>query len=215
MLCQLLPRFAIATASVALALGLGACSTQTTETSVWQNPGYKSGPMKNIAVFGGRLTEAERRTLEDGYVNALAAYGVHASPAYSLFPQGEVPHDQAAVRAALQQGGYDGALVSTLKGVHEQVFVTPNDWASGFDSGFWGAGPAEVTANQFVKFETSLWSVNGGTMVWSTTTQTENPTSNKNFVSSLTGKVVPSLSQAGLIPPPAGKPVSLLRRASP
>jgi hypothetical protein len=214
MICQLLRCTAITAASAALALGLGACSTPTTEISVWQNPSYRSGPMKNIAVFGGRMTESDRRTLEDGYVRTLATYGVHAAPAYSLFPQGEVPHDQAAVRSTLQSGGYDGALVSTLKGVHEQVFVAPGaSWDGGFYNGFWGPGPTEVGTDQFVKFETSLWSVGSGSLVWSTTTQTENPTSNRNFVSSLTGTVVPSLSQAGLIPP-SGKPVSLLRRPS-
>jgi hypothetical protein len=208
---QLRPSLTSAAACVAFGLVVAACSTPTTETSVWKNPSYAGGPMTNIAVFGGRMSETQRRLLEDGFVNELAAYGVHAAPSYSLFPEGQVPQDQVAVRAALQKGGFDGALVSTLKNVREQVYVAPaSDWSGGFYGAFWGPGPVDTEADTFVKFETSLWSPNTGKMVWSTTTQTENPTSNKNFVSSLTGKVVPSLSKAGVIPPKPGQPVSIV-----
>ena len=198
---------------VTLGLVAAACSTPTTETNVWQSPTYAAGPMKNIAVFGGRVNETDRRTLEDGYVAALASYGVHATPSYSLFPQGQVPKDQSAVRTVLQQGGYDGALVSTLKGVSEQVLVAPDaGWDTGFYGAFWGPGaPVYAQTDQFVKFETTLWNPNSGKMVWSAITQTENPTSGPNFVSSLTGKIVPSLAQAGLIPARQGAPVSLAR----
>src|SRR5262249_55905045 len=154
-----------------------ACSTPTQETSVWQSPTYAGGPMKNIAVFAGRVNATDRRTLEDGYVAALASHGVHATPSYTPFPQGQVPQDQPAVRTVLQQRGFDGALVSTLKGVTEQVLVTPGvDWAGGFYGGSWGPGaPVYAQTDQFVKFETTLWSPSSGKMVWSAVTQTENP----------------------------------------
>jgi len=206
---QLLPSSKFAGA-VALALVATACSTPTTETNVWQSPTYAAGPMKNIAVFGGRMNATDRRTLEDGYVASLASHGVRATPSYSLFPGGQVPQDQAAVRTLLQQRGYDGVLVSTMKGVSEQVLVAPDaGWDAGFYGGFWGPGPAAVETDQFVKFETTLWNASSGKMVWSAITQTENPTSSHDFVSSLTGKVVPSLAEAGLIPPKQKAPVSI------
>ncbi len=202
-----IPR-AAAGASAALALAIVACSTPTTETNVWKSPTYAAGPMKNIAVFGGRMNETDRRTLEDGFVSSLAASGVHATPSYTMFPQREAPPDAASIRAKLQSAGYDGALVSTLKGVSDQTQIAPGaDWG-GFYGGYWGA-PAYVQTDRFVKFETTLWSPNSGKMVWSTTTQTENPTSGQDFVSSLTGTVVPSLAKAGLIPARQGQPVSL------
>ena len=46
---------------------------------------------------------------------------------------------------------------------------------------------------------------------WSAITQTENPTSGHDFVSSLTKTVVPSLAKAGFIPYAQGQPVSLAR----
>ncbi|HXX70039.1 MAG TPA: hypothetical protein VEK07_22860 [Polyangiaceae bacterium] len=197
-------------AAIVLAIG---CSTPTTETQVWQSPSYAAGPMRNIAVFGGRVDETARRTLEDAFVSALAAYGVHATPSYAVFPQSRVPNDQSAIRATLEQEGYDGALVATLEGVTEQVLIQPGvAWAGGFYGAYWGPGaPVYAQTDRYVKFETSLWSPESGNMVWSAITQTANPSSGQDFVSSLTGTVVPSLAKRGLIPPKQGEHISLVR----
>ena len=202
----------VAGASLGLAV-LAACSTPTSQSDVWKSPTYAAGPMKNIVVFGGRMDQTERHTLEDGFVSALGSYGVHATPSYAMFPESQVPPDPATVRSTLQSAGYDGALVSTLKGVSEQVLVAPDaDWAGGFYGAYWGAGaPVYAETDEYVKFETTLWNPASGKMVWSAVTQTENPTSGKDFVSSLTKSIVPSLAKAGLIPSRAGQPISLVR----
>ncbi len=204
-----IPR-AAAGASLALALVAVACSTPTTETNVWKSPTYSAGPMSNVAVFGGRVDPSQRRTLEDGLVSSLSAHGVHATQSYTLFGD-QVPSDQATIRTALKNGGYDGALVSALKGVSDRTFIEPGaDWGTGFYGAYWGAGaPAYAMTDQFVKFETTLWSTNSGKMVWSAMTQTENPMSGQDFVSSLTKTIVPSLAKAGFIPAKGGEPVSM------
>ncbi len=209
--CRAMSASAVVAAVVA-STAVVACSTPTTETDVWKSPTYAAGPMRNIAVFGGRVDATQRHTLEDGLVSALSVYGVHATPSYAMFGD-QVPPDQASIRAQLRSGGYDGALVSTLKGVSERTLVAPGtDWGAGFYGAYWGPGaPVYAETDQFVKFETSLWDPNSGNMVWSTITQTENPTSGKDFVSSLTKTVVPSMAKAGLLP--MGQPVSLNGRS--
>jgi hypothetical protein len=199
-----------AVVAVVASAALGACSTPTTETNVWKSPTYAAGPMKNIAVFAGRVDATQRRTLEDQLASALSSYGVHAIQAYTMFGD-QVPPDQAQIRATLRSNGYDGALVSTLKGTSEQVLVAPDaDWGGGFYGAYWGAGaPVYAQTDEFVKFETTLWDPNSGKMVWSTVTQTENPTSGKDFATSLSKTVVPSIAKAGLLP--MGQPVSLLK----
>ncbi|MGD0674997.1 MAG: hypothetical protein ABSC94_06225 [Polyangiaceae bacterium] len=203
-----------ATATLAIfAIGSIGCTTPTTETNVWKNQSYTGGPMKEIAVFAFRLNETDRRTLEDQFASALRGYGVHATPSYAIFPE-ELP-DPASVRGTLQGSGYDGALVSTLRGVSEQVMVTPDaDWPGGFTSAYTGpGGPVYGQTDQYVKFETSMWSPSSGKMVWSTVTETENPMSKHDFESSLTRTVVPSLAKEGLIPPksPGRQSVSVAR----
>jgi hypothetical protein len=200
---------AVLAGAVAL-IAVSACSTPTTETNVWKSPTYAAGPMRNIAVFGGRVGPTQRHTLEDGFVSSLTAYGVHATQSYTIFGDQIPLPDPATIRATLKNGGYDGALVSTLKGVSEQVLVAPDaDWGNGFYGSYWGGGaPMYAQTDQFVKFETSLWDPSSGKMVWSTITQTENPTSGKDFTGSLTKTVVPSMAKAGLLP--MGQPVSLI-----
>jgi hypothetical protein len=204
-------RTSAAAGALAALTAVIACSTPTTQTGVWKSATYEAGPMKNVVVFGGRMNQTQRRTLEDGFVAALGSYGVHATPSYAMFPESQSPPDPATVRSTLASAGYDGALVSTLEGVTEQTFVSPDaDWAGGFYGAYWGPGaPVYAETDQFVKFETSLWSPESGKMVWSATTQTTNPRSGKDFVSSLTKSIVPSLAKANLIPSRMGQPISL------
>jgi hypothetical protein len=203
-------RISAVVAAVVASTATTACSTPTTETNVWKSPTYEAGPMKSIAVFAGRVDATQRHTLEDQLASALNAYGVHAIQSYTMFGD-QTPPDQSAIRATLRTNGYDGALVSTLQGVSEQVLVAPDtDWGGGFYGAYWGPGaPVYAQTDQFVKFETTLWDPNSGKMVWSTITQTENPTSGKDFATSLSRTVVPSIAKAGLLP--LGQPVSLLK----
>jgi hypothetical protein len=203
--------FAVACAALTVA---AACSTPTKMTDVWKDPSYRGGPMRNVVVFGGRLSETDRRTLEDGFVSALQAHGVRATASYSLFPGGTLPNREEA-RARLQQAGFEGTLVSTLRGVNEKPTfaegAAPGFW-DGYYGPAWGSayGPGYVVTQPVVRFESSLWGLQGDTrLVWSAVTQTENPSSAKDFVSSLTNDVVPALAKAGLIAPAGGTPITL------
>jgi hypothetical protein len=191
----------------ALALTCGACSTESTQvTDVWKDPSYAAGPMKNIVVFGARLNETQRRTLEDGFVSALAQHNTRATQSYKILPS-PLPSADAA-RAMLQQSGFDGVLVAQMRGMNETV---TDVGTVGFWGGYYGPawGEPYVVAEPVVKFETSLWDPSGaGKVVWSAITQTDNPSSGKDFTASLTKQVIPMMEKAGLISPIPGQPVS-------
>jgi hypothetical protein len=174
-------------------------------TDVWKDPGYVGGPLKNVVVFGGRLDETSRRTLEDAFVSGLSKHNVHATPSYKLFPGALPSRDEA--RATLQQAAVDGALVSSLSAVTEKT--TYVEGGPGFWSGFYGPGwggpyyPGYVVTEPVVRFETTLWDLrNAGKVVWTATTQTVNPSSGNDFVSSLMKEVLPKMVKAGVLPPP-------------
>jgi hypothetical protein len=195
----------------ALTLLSAGCSTPTTITDVQRDPGYTAGPMRSLVIFGGRLNDTNRRTLEESFVSALAQHGVRATASYTIFPT--LPSKEAA-QAAMQEVGADGYLVASMHGTSEQTVITPG-YPGAFWDGYYGPGwggawdPAYVETNEFVKFETSLWDGHGsGKLIWSAVTETENPTSRKDFTTSLLKKIVPALTQAGLIPPEQGKAVS-------
>jgi hypothetical protein len=194
-------RLSATAAAGGLALLFG-CSTQTTTTDVWKDKSYASGPVKNVVVFGQKLDPTQRRSLEDAFVSALAPHAVHATQSYTLFPGGATPSKDDA-RAVIQRNGYDGVIVATARGTSERASYVAED---GFWDGYYGVGwagsPGYVVTDSFVKFETTMWDPAGkGKMIWSATTQTENPTSGQDFVASLLKSVIPSMSKAGIIPP--------------
>jgi len=192
-----------AISTVALALASAACSktTPTKITDTWRDPTYTAGPVKNLVIIGASMNSANRRTVEDSFASAMMAHGIRATPSYQLFPD-QLP-SRADARNALQKGGYDSALVANMKGMRQTVTVEPGAWEGGFYDyyGAWGA-PAYVETDEFVKFETTLWDARGnGKLIWAAVSQTENPSSAKDFATSLVNKVVPALADAGLIPP--------------
>ncbi len=155
--------------------------------------------------MGARMDDTSRRTVEDGFSYALAQHGVRATPSYTLFPNGFPSTDEA--KKAVRTVGYDGLLVATSKGIREQTTIVPGGYGGGFwGDYYWGPAwtgwyPGYVYTDQFVKFETTLWDPRGGQLVWSANTQTENPSSGKGFIQSLTKKVIPEMEKAGVIPP--------------
>jgi hypothetical protein len=200
-----------AVSAAVLALGAAGCGTRTTLSDVWTAHDVPPVAMRSVLVIGARMDNTSRRSLEDGMAASLALHGVRATPSYALFPNGFPSADQA--RQAVEQVGFQGLLVSTSKGTTERTTIVPGayDFWTGYyyGPGWGGWYPGYVYTDQFVKFETSLWDERaGGKLVWSAITQTENPSSGRDFVHSLRRTVVPALARAGLIPV-AGAPERL------
>jgi hypothetical protein len=168
--------------------------------------------MTNLLVIGARLDPSQRRGLEDGFASTLSMHGIRATPSYSVFPDG-LP-SQSAARTALQKGGFDGVLVSVLRGITEETFANAG-WNGGFFDDYWGpawAAPPPPQTSENVKFETTLWDPHDrGQLVWSAVTQTVNPSSGPAFVSSLVNRVEAALVKARLIPPAAGQRAPVAR----
>jgi len=182
---------------------LAACGgTQTSVTQLWKAP-IVAAPMKSMIVFGANLDEANRRALEDAYATALSARGVDAKPSYLLFP-GEPPEREAA-QQAIKNAGFDGILVSRLRGIRERQTYVPGDYGAGFWSGYYGSGwgywsPGYVQTDELVAYDTTLWDARiGDKLEFALTTQTKNPSSDKDSVQSLTKTVVKALGEQKLL----------------
>jgi hypothetical protein len=187
-----LERFAMG----ALVVGLAACSTSTTLTEVWRDPNFSAAPMRKIAVFGATNNEAQRRALEDSFASALSRHTVQALPSYNVYQDRQI--DRSAAQRWLEKEGYDGALVVRLTGIQTHVTLEPGaDFVGyyGWTSGYY------VDTDQYVKVETTLWNARNGKLVWSASSETENPTSSSDAISSLTAKIITSLTSERLIPP--------------
>ncbi len=180
-----------------LALTATACSTPTTIEGSWRDPDYSAAPLRRIFVLGTMHNQANRRMLEDAYVAALSQHGVQATPSYQVFQ--EAQPDREAVRNFLSSQGYDGALVTQFEGMQARSSLLPGaDFYYGY-SGWWGTD-YYVETDQYLKVETSLWNPRTGKLIWSAASETENPTSSHDAVSSIVNRITKALTNARLIP---------------
>lgn len=180
-----------------------ACSTPTTLSNVWRDPNYSAAPMRKVLVVGRVNEETNRRALEDSYASALASHGVQAMQSYRVFP--DVHADREVVRKHIDAEGYDGALVTTFKGIHTQTIIDPGTSFYGYYGTGWGG---YVYTDQIVNVETTLWDPHTGKLVWSASSDTDNPSSSNDAISSIVTKVVSTLTDERLIPPKNGAAVA-------
>lgn len=189
--------------AIALALGVGCSGARTSVTQVWQAPAPVTVPMKSVIVFGARMDEANRRSLEDAFVAELGKRGVQAMPSYAVF-QGPPP-DQEHARAKVNELGLEGILVMTLKNVSERATFVPSYagsfWSAYYGPGWWG-GPGYVVTDEIVTFESTLWDTRAeDKLVWAALAKTTNPSTGKSYVASLVKAVLPRLEDTRFIPP--------------
>ena len=188
--------------ALAIALGVGCSGARTSVTQVWQAPAPATAPMKSVIVFGARMDEANRRSLEDAFVAELGKRGVRAMPSYAVF-QG-APPDQEHARAKVNELGLEGILVMSLKNVAERATYVPSYagsfWSAYYGPGWWG-GPGYVVTDEIVTFESTLWDTRAeDKLVWAALTKTTNPSTGKSYVGSLVKAVMPRLEDTRLIP---------------
>jgi hypothetical protein len=194
----------VAVGAVVLACG---CSSGTSVTNQWVDRTHAMPVMHDYIVMAARVDQTSRRTLEDTLAAALIDHGVHATASYMIWPDALPPAD--AARDVVEKAKFDGMLVAMSRGVTERVSVVPGGgfWGGyyGYYGGAWGPvwdwSSGYAYTDRFVKFETTLWDpTGGGRLVWSAITQTENPSSGRAFVRSLTDKVIPELVRIGILP---------------
>lgn len=181
-----------------------ACGTRTSTTHVWQAETRSPRLAADVLVFGGRMAEATRRTVEDALARELAQRGTRATPSYRIFPQ--LPQRDIA-QAEVKRLGFGGAVVVTLRQIRERQTYVP-----GYHRGFWGSyygpgwgmaySPGYVVTDELVTVETTVWNLRDdpGELVWASNTETRNPTSTRDFVESYVDALLPNLERDGLVP---------------
>ena len=177
---------------------------------MWKDPLYPKQPIRSVLVIGIKDDPAVRRIWEDAFVSALTQEGVHAMPSYRDFPTA-LP-DTQQVADAVQQGDFDGVVTIVGLGTETQSTYVPgyvttapvthyNHWTGYYDTWYRDVyAPGYVTTDQVVRQRVDVWSVDeGGTLVWTGTTQTLNPTSGDEVCKDVTDLVIPELKEHHVI----------------
>jgi hypothetical protein len=183
-------------------LVLAACSTPTTITDAWRDPGHSAGPMRKILVLAKTPAETNRRNLEDAMAASLERRGTTAVASYRAF-QAPMP-ERSAVLQYLESERFDGALVIEFQGIQTRTIVEPRPsfdgyYGSRFQGGFY-SNDYNVYTDQMVRVDTTLWDARSGHLAWSVTTQTTNPWSSTDAIKSLVDKLAKAMTREQLVP---------------
>ena len=188
------------------------CGTKTRISSQWLSPDYTGGAMHKILVVAVSETSLGRRTYEDRFADALSAHGVEAVSSYKLLPSDD-RLSKAALQGVVQRENFDGVIVSRLLEVKEETtvvppstYVVPSYGGYGYGYyGYYGGGydvvhsPGYTKTTEIVRLETKLWNAANSQLAWGITSETFDPKSTDDAISSVTKKLVKKLEQDGLL----------------
>lgn len=183
-----LPGYLSLAAPIAALLVAG-CGGATRTTQVWTDPRVEPNSLRKLMVIGIGTTPTIRRIFEDRFVAALQAQGVSAEPSYRLVGDGNL--DSARTSAEMHRTGCDGVFVTRVvdrKTVRAYYPATPlypaafygwsppyrhgwpgyDDWYGYYRLGYaYATAPGYTLDNQVISFETTLYRVADGALVWS------------------------------------------------
>jgi hypothetical protein len=167
---------------VCLAL-LAACAPTTEVLNTWADPSAGQVRFKKMLNVCACKDEAMRRTVEDQLTKRITG----STSSYTILSQDDL-QDRESAKAKVKAGGYDGAVVMVLVSVDRtqtyvpgSAYAVPAPYTSMY--GGWGYGwstyydPGYVDTDQLVDFNTNVYQVQGGKLLWASRTQTTDPTS--------------------------------------
>ena len=196
-----------------LALGLASSSLGCASAklvNLWKDPEYPKAPLQNLLVVAVRKEPAKRRLYEDALVAGFRDKGIAATPSYRQFR--EVLPDTNMMREAVRARGYDGVVVTTklptetntrfVPGYVTTVPVTRHDPWTGYYHTHWARvqHPGYVERERVVRYQVDVWSTEqGGSMVWTGTTESFDPSSTAEVTRHVGSLVVPELVKQGIV----------------
>jgi hypothetical protein len=200
---------------IAIVLTLG-CAASTELMSTWSEPAYSEGTVDNVLVVALRDDPVKRRRWEDGFVSALGARGVKATPSYTLFPS-SLPDTQQVV-TAVQERGFGGVMslmrladqtrtVTSPGGVQREA-VTAQDWQGRFHTYYRDVYvPGSSNTEELLNFQSDLWTTPGGTgrLVWSAIVRVNESISGDYIHDAVRSGFMPRLVASGMVPKKAVK----------
>ena len=194
---------------------LGACATEDFVSS-WKDP--EATPLQvsgsKVAAIVMMADSSSRRAAEDALVRELNARGAMGVPLYQIVPNDADAKDEAKVKAALEAGGFTGAVTMRPVSKDKEIVSTPVTYVGptygGFYGGYypygWGGAygggvtGGDIRTNTIVTIETLVYSLRQNKLVWGGQSKSTNPSSVDKLIRETAGKAARELQRQGLIP---------------
>lgn len=182
---------------------VAACGTTRLKES-WKAP--EAGPIafQKVVVIGLAPSATVRRVVENEV--AQKAERAEVVPSWT-FLSDEQLRDVETVKTAVQQRGFDGAIVFSVVGSTKRETYVPGSYGAPYGS-LWGYypyayrtafDPGYVRTDEFVEVETFVYSVPDAKLLWSARSETMNPQSVPDLVDDVGQAVLAQLREDGLV----------------
>jgi hypothetical protein len=190
------------TTGIAVAALLAACAPTTQVVNSWKDPAAGPTRFKKVLAVCMCKNASFRRTVEDELSKRITG----SQPAYTLISEAQL-QDREAAKALVRQAGFDGAVVMRPISVNQKTTYVPGQayavpHAYGNMWGGWGYGwstvvydPGYVQEDQFVEFDTNVYSVADEKLLWASRSETENPSSVPSLVDEIVAATVKEMQQ--------------------
>jgi len=193
----------------ALALAISACGTVTKVPQAWMDPTYTGEGFSRVFVIGIGENDGARRLFEDHLAKELTKRGVVAEVSYSRLPHTD-RLTEGAIQEAMLGGNFDSVTISHLVGEKQETkYVPPRTYTVPRTyGGYYGYyrthydvvhEPGYYKTNTIVRLETNFYDAQNAALIWSGQSDTMNPSSVADTISSATAAVAERLSKDGVL----------------
>ncbi len=203
-------------ASLAIASILAACAPSTKIIGSWSSPDKPATPYENILVAGMSSNLVNRQAFEEELVATLIEDGVNASSSLTLISVGSAKDEEGLAKAleAVRAAGHDGILtVALLDQTSETRYVqgtttyAPMGYGGyyGRFGGYYGYyapmtyDPGYYTTDKLYYIEVNFYDAKTEHLVWSSQSETTNPSNLEAFSHNFAGTVVDLMVKDGVI----------------
>jgi hypothetical protein len=193
---------------LAAALLLASCMS-TRITSTWKKPDAPPAKYHKIMVASVVREHMPREMVEDEFLRQMGSRGISSVPSYTVLPTEADMTDERLLKAA-RDAGADALLFCQ--------FLTANDrysyaaggpmfgvgmygpHAMGWYGGYgWYGPPPVVWIDRFVYVQSKLVDAASGQIVWTCTTQSENPQHLPQGIKDFASRVITALRESRLL----------------
>lgn len=207
-------------ASLAIATMMASCSPSTKIIGSWSSPDKPAGGYDKLLITGLTSNLVNRQAFEEELTGTLNDDGFDAASSLTLIPLGSAK-DEAGMAKALEtvrENGFDGILtVALLDQTSETRYVQGSTSYApvvyggyyGRYSGYYGyyapitTSPGYYATDKNYYIEVNLYDAKTEALVWSSQSETTNPTNLEAFSHTFAGVVVDQMVKDGIIAKPA------------
>ncbi len=205
-------RLIVALFIVSIFLLNGCASTKL--RSSWNNPDFNGPSLQKILIIAVSNSDLQRRLYEESFVEKLQVEGVDAVASHTMISAlgSDEEQGKALIKAAVVKSGADGALITTLSGIHkDKQYIPASDvYAPGHGGsytmyGYYGYSHGIIfrhgstVDSTLVNLNTAIFSTKTEEMLWSGDTQSVNPDGAISVVNETIDIINGAIKKAGII----------------